>query len=62
MKHLSIKATCERSHFPDHESKPGSSAASVGLVKGESCWGASGAAPSVTAHLQQGQKQGFMKA
>lgn len=61
MKHLSIKATCEKSHFLGHEGKPRSSATLVKLVKGESYWGASGAAPSVTTHLQQGQKQGFRK-
>jgi len=61
-KHLCIKVTCKKSHFLDHESKSGSSAALIGLVKGGSCWGASGAAPSVTAHLQREQKQGFTKA
>lgn len=59
MKDLFMKATCKKSHFVGHEINPRSSAALVGLGKDESCWGASGAAPSVTTCLQ---KQGFTKA
>lgn len=52
MKDLSMQA-----HSAGHESRTGSSA-----LQGESCWGAHGASLPVTAHLQPGQKQGFMKA